>query len=123
MPGAAVLEQRLEKLLTTSMTFAVIAGDSPLGFALVTLRTNVWFDGLVALIDELYVEPSLRSGGISTALMALVEQECRARSVEYVEINVDEGDTDARRFYERLGYSGVDPDSGEPAIYYSRELR
>jgi GNAT superfamily N-acetyltransferase len=126
-PGVDVLAPRLRALLAGLSTFAVLAiperdSESPIGFALVTLRPNVWFDGPVALVDELYVEPVLRSHGFGAALMARVEQECRARSVEYVEINVDAGDVDARRFYERLGYSGVDPDTGEPALYYSREL-
>ena len=39
-----------------------------------------------------------------------------------IEINVDAGDVDAQRFYERQGFSGVDPDTGERAFYYSLEL-
>jgi GNAT superfamily N-acetyltransferase len=122
-PGVDVLASRLRSLLATQSTFAMLADVPPTGFGLVTLRTNVWFDGLVAILDELYVEPSSRGRSIGAALMTKVEQECRARSVDYVEINVDTADTGARRFYERLGYSGIDPDTGEPALYYSRELR
>lgn len=121
-PGVAVLARRLRSLLTGPSTFAVLADRPPAGFALVTLRPNIWFDGPVATVDELYVVPSSRSRGLGTALMLFVERECRARSVEYVEINVDEGDVDARRFYERLGYRGVDPGTGEAARYYSREI-
>lgn len=121
-PGVAVLAPRLCSLLAGSSTFAVLAGASPIGFALVTLRPNVWFVGPVAIIDELYVEPSSRSLGMGTALMTRVEQECLARCVEYVEINVDESDTGAHRFYERLGYGGVDTDTGAPARYYARHL-
>lgn len=121
-PGAEVLAPRLRSLLGGSSTFAMLCGASPIGFGLVTLRWNVWFVGLVGIIDELYVEPSSRGRGVGTALMAGIELECRARSVEYVEINVDAGDDGPRRFYERLGYAGVE-DTGEPALYYSRELR
>lgn len=121
-PGAAVLAPRLRALLAGAATFAVITDPDPVGLGLVTLRPNVWFEGPVALLDELYVEPARRSAGIGTALMAHIEAECRARGVEYVEINVDEVDTDARRFYERLGYTSIDPDSGERALFYSRLL-
>jgi hypothetical protein len=45
------------------------------------------------------------------------------RSVSLVEINVDEGDVDARRFYERHGFAATEPGSPERALYYYfREL-
>jgi hypothetical protein len=36
--------------------------------------------------------------------------------------NVDEADVDAQRFYERHGYTGHEPATGERAYYFSREL-
>jgi GNAT superfamily N-acetyltransferase len=121
-PGVGVLEARLRTLLANPSTFSILTDSSPVGFALVTLRPSVWFDGYVAIVDELYVEPISRGQGLGTKLIAYVEQECLNRKVDYIEINVDEGDTDARRFYERLGYSGVDSDTGETALYYSRSI-
>jgi hypothetical protein len=44
------------------------------------------------------------------------------RGVDLIEINVDEGDVDARRFYERHGFSATEPGAAEHAIYYAREL-
>lgn len=38
------------------------------------------------------------------------------------QINVDEGDVDAQRFYERHGVAATDPASDERAFYYAREL-
>lgn len=116
-----VLEPRLRRLLAAGDTFAVLAGEPSVAIALVTLRTNVWYDGLVALLDELYVEPSLRSRGIGADVLALMNEECDRRGVSSIEINVDADDVDAQRFYEREGFSGVDLDSGERAFYYCRE--
>src|SRR5262245_1286964 len=93
-PGPAVLAPRLRALLAGPSTYAVLAGRPSVAVALVTLRPNVWFDGPVALLDELYVVPELRSRGIGASVLALVLDTARARGVELVEINVDEADVD-----------------------------
>ena len=122
-PGPDVLLDRLGRLLDTTDTFAVVAGSPPLGLALVTLRTNVWFDGRVALLDELYVVPGRRGEGIGTRLIDTLFDTARECEVDLIEINVDVDDVGARRFYERHGFAAIEPATGEHALYYSRELK
>ena len=121
-PGAAVLTQRLERLLAGRDVFAVLVGDPAAGLALVTLRPNVWYDGPVGLLDELYVVPSWRGSGLGTELLMAVERTVRERGGELVEINVDGDDVDARRFYERHGYRNSEQGKDEQLLYYVREL-
>lgn len=120
--GAEVLADRLRELLATEETFAILAGTPAVAVALVTLRPNVWYSGPVALLDELYVAPSLRGRGIGSKVIDLLLTQAHQRSVSLVEINVDEGDVDARRFYERHGFATTEPGSAERALYYFREL-
>lgn len=122
-PGVPVLEGRMRRLLAGPSTFSLLAGRPPVGVALVTLRPNVWYDGPVALLDELYVQPHLRSQGIGAAIIERLVDECRARGVELVEINVDEGDVDTQRFYARHGFVLREPDSDERAFYWWRAMR
>lgn len=121
-PGPEVLAHRLVHLLGDDRTFAFLAGSPAVGFGLVTLRPNVWYDGQVALLDELYVRPDLRSHGIGAAMIDVLVRTCRARGVDLIEINVDEADVDAQRFYERHGFTGIEPDTGDRAFYYHQEL-
>lgn len=121
-PGSEVLKERLAWLLTDDAVFALLVSDPPVGVALVTLRPNVWYDGPVALLDELYVMPDLRRRGLGTALLAAAESMARQRGAELVEINVDGEDLDARRFYERHGYACMSSREPEPDLYYSRRL-
>ena len=78
-PGPAVLAGRVEQMLPGEGLFALLAGEPAVGIAIVSLRRNVWFDGPVALLDELYVIPDQRNRGIGTALLRAVEDESRAR--------------------------------------------
>ena len=121
-PGVPAIARRLAELLGAGSTFAVVIGDPIAGVALVTLRPNVWYEGPVALLDELYVAPEQRGGGLGTRLLHAVERECLASGAELLEINVDGEDVDARRFYERHGYVTGNPGQDEPQLYYSREL-
>ncbi|MBM3660103.1 MAG: GNAT family N-acetyltransferase [Actinobacteria bacterium] len=121
-PGPTVLAERLTTLLAGPHTLAILAGGPPVGVALVTLRPNVWFAGPVALLDELYVVPAERGAGIGSAIIRHLLAAMAVTGVERVEINVDEEDFDARRFYERHGFSATDPDTGEGALSYSRSV-
>lgn len=121
-PGPEVLATRLRVLLAGADTIALLAGTPAVAVALATLRANVWYAGQVALLDELYVAPRLRSQGIGSAVVGHLVSILRARGVDLIEINVDESDVDAQRFYERHGFSSTEPDSTERAFYYFQEL-
>ena len=121
-PGVAVLAPRLEALLAGHATLALLAGEPATGLALITLRENVWYDGPVALLDELYVRPQARGRGIGTALVEHAFARLRERGAQLLEVNVDEGDAGARRFYERHGFANRPPGTEERMLYYEREL-
>jgi GNAT superfamily N-acetyltransferase len=121
-PGSPVLATRLERLLATGDVVALLTGDPAVAVALLTLRPNVWYDGPVALLDELYVVPEMRGRGLGSALLTTVESVTRQRGGKLLEINVDGDDTGARRFYERHGYVNSEPGEDQPLLYYYREL-
>jgi GNAT superfamily N-acetyltransferase len=121
-PGTAVLTTRLERLLDGGDVVALLAGEPAVAVALLTLRPNVWYDGPVALLDELYVAPELRGRGLGSALLQLAEAVTLERGGELLEINVDGDDVDARRFYERHGYTSTEPGQDQPMLYYFRDL-
>jgi len=121
-PGPEVLERRLLGLLNRNDVVVLLVGDPPVGLALLTLRPNVWYDGPVSVLDELYVVPTMRRRGHGSVLLKATEDAARQRGVALMEIHVDGEDTDARRFYERHGYSCIAPGEPEPDLYYAREL-
>jgi GNAT superfamily N-acetyltransferase len=121
-PGVGVLTARLERLLTGANVVALLAGEPAVGVALLTLRPNPWYEGPVAVLDELYVVPAERRRGVGKALLQAGETACRRRGARLLEVNVDGEDEDARRFYERHGYANRELHQAQPQLYYFREL-
>ena len=107
---ADVLAERFARILELPEIVAVLAEDDgeAVGFALVSLRPAIWFDGPVSQLEELYVVPTLRSGGIGTQVLALCRRLVRDLGSPEMHINVDEVDVDTRRFYERHGFVNIE---------------
>jgi GNAT superfamily N-acetyltransferase len=111
---AQVLAARFTRLLDLPEIVAVLAehdagaGPVPVGFALVSLRPAIWFDGPVSQLEELYVVPHLRSHGVGTAILDLCRRLVREAGSPEMHINVDEVDVDTRRFYERHGFRNIE---------------
>ncbi len=122
-PRTEVLSERLAVLLAGDSMFAIVAGRPAFAVAVVSVRPNVWCAGRVGLLDELYVDPSRRSEGTGSAILNLLHDHALTVGIDAIEINVDEGDVDAQRFYERNGYSSIGPETNERAFYYFQELR
>ncbi|GAA4900559.1 L-amino acid N-acyltransferase YncA [Actinomycetospora succinea] len=123
-PGVAVLTARLTERLRGDDLVALLhdSPDRPAdGLAVVSFRPNVWFDGPVALLDELYVRPDRRGRRIGHAIITAVEALAAGRGGRIVEINVDGEDVDARRFYAAHGYAFIEPGATEPSYYYAKE--
>ncbi|GAB3014813.1 N-acetyltransferase [Nocardioides flavus (ex Wang et al. 2016)] len=118
---ASVLAARFARLLPLPEIVAVLAEDPsgrPVGFALVSLRPAIWFDGPVSQLEELYVVPALRSRGIGTEVLDLCRSLVREVGSPEMHINVDEVDADTRRFYERHGFVNVEEDTDYRMLCY-----
>ena len=62
--------------------------------------------GLTAEIDEFFVLPSARSGGIGDELLRLAESEFRRRQCTNVFLQIGKGNDRARVFYRAHGFDG-----------------
>jgi len=121
-PGVEVLTERLRALLARDDIVALLAGEPAVAVALLTFRPGPWYPGPVGLLEELYVRPDLRGRGIGHAVLERAMAVARERGTQELQINVDEGDTGARRFYERHGFSNTEPGQADRLLFYFRTL-
>lgn len=123
VPDVTVLERHFVAMLARDDVAVVMAEDpGPAGFGLVTLRPSPYYAGPVASLDEMYVVPARRGHGLGGAIIELVLRLLRDRSCGELQINVDEEDEGARRFYERHGFTNVQPGSTDRMLCYLQEL-
>ena len=123
-PSADEFRARFAELLDRDDLLVLLSGpvEEPTGFAYVTLRPTPYWDGPLAQLEELYVRPELRDRGIGTALLEEVVHWARHQGAEEMHLNVDEIDTDARRFYERYGFANNEPGEDDRMLFYMSVL-
>ena len=120
VPDETTLTRRWEALLSRDDVLVLLVDES--AFAYLTFRPTPYWDGPLAQLEELYVAPDLRDRGIGSSLITEAIAECRRRGAQEMLINVDEIDNDARRFYERHGFSNYELGQDYRMLCYIREL-
>jgi len=65
-PGTKVLAARLRQLIAGDHFVALLGGEPAVGLAVMSFRPNVWYEGPVVALDELYVQPTCVGSGSDT---------------------------------------------------------
>ena len=81
-------------------------GGKPVGFALYTFNYSVWTAARGIFIEDIWVVPEARRGGVARALMVALAQECKARDYRRIDLNVLDWNP-ARGFYKKIGFKWI----------------
>lgn len=98
------------------MILVAEADGGHIGQIIIQLGANVPVldDGVsTGYLHAFRVRPVFRNQGVGTRLIQQAEEWLRKRRIERVAIAVDKANPEARRLYERLGFSVVGEDPGE----------
>ncbi|MFG1620511.1 GNAT family N-acetyltransferase [Kribbella sp. NPDC049227] len=71
-------------------------------------------------LNGIQLHPSVQNRGIGTSIIAELQAEAGARGVP-LELQVERNNPDARRLYDRLGFTKVGEDGGEDVMRWSKE--
>ena len=83
-----------------------VRDGKPVGFALYTFNYSVWTAARGIFIEDIWVVPEERRGGVARAMMQALAQECAARGFKRIDLNVLDWNP-ARGFYERIGFKWI----------------
>lgn len=81
-------------------------GGVPVGFAIYTFNYSVWTAARGIFIEDIWVVPEERRGGVARALMVMLARECAAKGLKRIDLNVLDWNP-ARGFYERIGFRWI----------------
>ncbi len=90
-----------------NIVFSAVVDGVTVGYAIAVVKHSpdnpVMRKRTIFYVDDLCVDPALQHGGIGRALMDACVNEARALGCDTLELNVWEGNADARHFYEAYG--------------------
>jgi len=76
---------------------------TPLGFATIFWSYSTLSASRIAIMNDLYVAPDARRGGVGAALIRACEAECAARDVPVLEWQTAHSNTRAQSVYDTFG--------------------
>jgi ribosomal protein S18 acetylase RimI-like enzyme len=83
-------------------------GSKPVGMVLYFPWLSTWRGRLNLYIQDLYVAPAERGGGLGRRLLAAAAREGRARGCKGLLLAVEVSNAPAARFYARLGFQRIE---------------
>ncbi|MFN2612691.1 MAG: GNAT family N-acetyltransferase [Solirubrobacterales bacterium] len=118
-PGTDVLSGRVLEFIESGAMIYLLGGEGPDGFAQISFHPSVWAQEPVGYLEELYVVPDRRGGGVGRAIMDAVLELARERGAAGMEVVTGEDDTAARALYESLGFANeIEGESNARALFY-----
>jgi ribosomal protein S18 acetylase RimI-like enzyme len=122
-PTVDVLTGRVRELIASGVIVVLLAGEGPDGLAQFRFLRSVWSEGLDLYLEELYVVPSRRGGGIGRALLEATMAVGQEAGATHIDLNTGETDTAARALYESAGFTNREGgENGPSMLYYERDL-
>jgi GNAT superfamily N-acetyltransferase len=88
--------------------FVAESAETLVGYLVLTFGYSLEHGGRDALVDELFVQPDLRSSGLGTRLVESAVQTCREHGMVRLHLEVDRTNPRAEKLYGRLGFAAND---------------
>jgi GNAT superfamily N-acetyltransferase len=86
--------------------WVVVDEGAPVGYGVLTYGYSIEYGGVDAFVDELWIAPALRGGGLGTRILDLVDEECVKKSVGALHLEVERENPAAERMYRARGFVG-----------------
>lgn len=123
-PTAPQFLSSITRLLSSdeAQFFLAIQNEAPVGYVLQRYRFSMWACGLEATIEDLFVEPALRKGGIGRALIEFALQTARECGCTTVCLDTNEFNAASTAIYTQLGFSAISKRWNGRQVFFRKTL-
>ena len=92
-------------LLTDPRVRVLLAwlGQHPIGYVSAVRQLHLWSGREILAVDDLYVRPQARGGGVGHSLMTALGEQAAADGLTVIRWEMEPENHGAQRFYRRLG--------------------
>jgi ribosomal protein S18 acetylase RimI-like enzyme len=123
-PSDETIREVARRLLDDPQTEFLLAHDDAgraLGVCQLRYRLSVWTGAEDCWLEDLFVTEDARGGGHGRELVEAAFESARARGCRRIELDVNEQNEAALRFYESLGFTSEPKPPGR-TLFVSRKL-
>lgn len=123
-PTDAQFRESVDRLLSAGDAEFYLATETgrPLGYVLQRFRFSMWAAGTEATLEDLFVSPQLRGGGIGKRLVAFALDRARTKGCASVCLDTNEHNEASTRIYAQLGFNAVSKRWQGRQIFYRLNL-
>jgi GNAT superfamily N-acetyltransferase len=89
---------------SNQLLFCAVADDRAIGFGSLTLKNNLWQEGLIGNVDELVVDEKHRGRGVGKMLMKHLTAVAREHGCKRIELDSSFHRHAAHEFYKAIGF-------------------
>jgi GNAT superfamily N-acetyltransferase len=124
-PADDEIRASVDTLLSDPATEYLLAAPDgqgePAGICQLRYRLAIWTGTHDCWLEDLFVERAARRTGLGRALVTAALERARARGCRRIELDVNEQNEGALRFYESLGFT-TEPKPPGRTLFVSRRL-
>ncbi|MFA9400515.1 MAG: GNAT family N-acetyltransferase [Acidobacteriota bacterium] len=106
-PDNAAIEATVATLIDDRSTEYLLIGDPETGFAQSRFRLSVWTGTEDAWLEDVFVEPGARGGGLGRTLVEAAVERARARGCGRIQLDCNRDNEAAIRLYKSLGFTPI----------------
>lgn len=76
-----------------------------IGFIVICYSFSIEYGGQIAVLDQVFLSVDWRRQGVGAQLLPIIEAHCRERQCYAINLEINIGNSGARKFYERFDYT------------------